>query len=88
MHDSDGARQRIQAEVDRLSNCGKGDSVPSSLLKLSLAETFVEQGQHDRAESLYLELYVAVSDLTRFGKLRLAMGLAWITHLQSEWADA
>jgi len=91
MDDPISAKQLLQVELNLLNNRRRGDSIESRLLKLSLAEASMRQAQYYEAEVLYSEIqacHKCASDLTRVGKLRLCIGLARISHMRAQWADA
>lgn len=80
------SREFVQRELRRLGEEGRLITAASTVLNLSLTETFLYEGEVKEAESIYLNL--ASSRMGHFVELQWRVGLARIAHLKSQWSDA
>jgi tetratricopeptide (TPR) repeat protein len=78
------AKRILQSEIDTLDRKGRTDTAASKSLHLSIAETFMRQGQTEAANDYYLRL----SKLGPFADLCHSVGLARVAHSRLEWSKA
>lgn len=80
----DKARIVLQAEIDTRTWRGNPHASASNMLHLSLAETYLRQGQIDTANGCYSRL----SNLTPFASLWHSVALARVAHHNLDWPVA
>jgi tetratricopeptide (TPR) repeat protein len=78
------ARELLHAAIDNHDRKGRTNTAASKLLHISLAETFMRQGQTEAANSYYTRL----SNLAPFADLCCNVGLARVAHGRYDWPVA
>jgi tetratricopeptide (TPR) repeat protein len=80
----DKAQEILYAEIDNQKRKGRSDTAASKLLHLSLAETFMRQGNIEVAN----DYYTGLSNLSPFADLCHNVGLARVAHANLDWPVA